>query len=143
MEEQTSTPPKKNKLRIFFLVGISVVAIVLALLWWINYNKYITTDDAKLDSYRIDIASQVNGRISKLLTHEGDTVYKGQPVFEVESAAMISRRAQAEAQYEECLAQIDVAKTTLNEATLRLWHPQHRLRHRSGADRQRAPATIL
>ena len=116
MEEQTSTPPKRNKLRTFFLIGISIIAIVIALLWWINYNKYITTDDANLDSYRIDIASQVNGRISKLLVHEGDTVYKGEPVFEVESAAIISRQMQAEAQYEECLAQIGVAKTTLSEA---------------------------
>ena len=76
----------------------------------------MTTDDANLDSYRIDVASQVSGRISHLLVQEGDTVKEGEPLFEIESAAMLSRRMQTEAQYSQLLAQLEVAKISATEA---------------------------
>lgn len=116
MEEQNTTVPKKSKVRTYVLIVIVLAAIVLAVLWWLNYNKYVTTDDANLDSYRIDIASQVSGRISQLLVHEGDTVFEGQSLFEIESSAMLSRKMEAEAQYEQCVAEVAVAKITLSEA---------------------------
>ena len=115
MDEQTAAP-KKSKKRTFLLIAISIIAIAAAVVWWLNYNKYISTDDANLDSYRIDVASQVSGRISKLLVHEGDTVKKGQPLFELESEAMESRRLQAEAQFEQSIAEVAVTKTALSEA---------------------------
>lgn len=121
MEDQITaqsqpTPKKKSNTKIIVLVITIIIAIVLAVLWWVNYNKYITTDDANLDSYRIDVASQVSGRISQLLVQEGDTVKEGQALFEIESAAMLSRRLQAEAQHEQLLAQLEVAKINVKEA---------------------------
>ena len=64
----------KSKLRMIVMLIIVAIAIVLALLWWLNYRKYITSDDANLDSYRIDVAPQVSGRITRLYVHEGDSV---------------------------------------------------------------------
>ena len=121
MEDQTTAQgqpiqKKKSKTKIIVLIITLIIAVVLAVLWWFNYNKYITTDDANLDSYRIDVASQVSGRISRLLVQEGDTVKEGQPLFEIESAAMLSRRMQAEAQYAQLMAQIEVAKINVKEA---------------------------
>lgn len=121
MEDQTNAqnqpvPKKKSKTKVIILIITIIIAIVLAVLWWINYNKYITTDDANLDSYRIDVASQVSGRISKQFVQEGDTVKEGEVLFEIESASMISRRLQAEAQYNQFLAQLEVAKISATEA---------------------------
>lgn len=121
MEDQVNAqnqpaPKKKSKTKVIILVIIMIIAVILGVLWYINYNKYITTDDANLDSYRIDVASQVSGRISKLLVHEGDTVKEGDVLFEIESASMISRRLQAEAQYEQLMAQLAVAKISVTES---------------------------
>ena len=121
MEEQTTATPtapssKMSKGRIITLIVIIAIALAVAIIWWINYNKYVTTDDANLDSYRIDVASQVGGRISKLFVHEGDTVREGEPLFEIESAAIVSKRAAIEAQYHQLLAQLEVAKITATEA---------------------------
>lgn len=116
MEEQVTSKPKKSRVKIIALIVIIVGAIILAIFWWINYNKYVSTDDANLDSYRIDVAAQVSGRISNLLVSEGDSVIEGQPLFEIESASMVSRRLEAEAQYEQAMAEIQVAKIALSEA---------------------------
>lgn len=116
MEEQVTNKPKKSNIKIIALIIIIVGAIILAIFWWINYNKYVSTDDANLDSYRIDVAAQVSGRISKLLVDEGESVTEGQALFEIESASMLSRRLEAEAQYEQSLAEIQVAKIALSEA---------------------------
>lgn len=115
LTQNQQTPKKKSKIRIVILIITILVAIVLAILWWLNYNKYITTDDANLDSYRIDVASQVSGRIAKQLVQEGDSVQEGDTLFEIENAAMVSRKLQGEAQYNQLLAQLEVAKINVNE----------------------------
>ncbi len=121
MEEQvtaqsSTAPKKKSKLKTIVLIIILIIAVVLGVLWWINYNKYITSDDANLDSYRIDVASQVSGRITKQLVVEGDTVKEGDILFEIDNSSIISRKQQAEAQYQQLLAQLEVAKINVVEA---------------------------
>ena len=115
-DNKTVPVHKKGKGKIILLIIIIIVAIVLALLWWINYQKYISTDDANLESYRIDVAPQVTGLITKLHVMEGDTVKIGDALFDIESASMVSRREEAQAQYQQLLAQLEVAKVSLSEA---------------------------
>ena len=85
-----STPPtaeaphKTDKKRIIILFLFLVVAVIAALIWWHDYNKYVSTDDANLDSYRIDVAPMVTGQITQLYVAEGDSVTKGQPLFDLE-----------------------------------------------------------
>ncbi len=120
MEEQVTTQDstsqvktsqdKKSKLKTIVLILLLIIAVVLGALWWKNYNKYITSDDANLDSYRIDVAAQISGRITKQLVAEGDTVKKGDILFEIDNSSMISRKLQAEAEYQQLLAQLEVAK---------------------------------
>ena len=76
----------------------------------------MTTDDANLDSYRIDVDAQVSGRIAQQLVQEGDTVKEGDTLFVIENAAITARRLQAEAQYQQLLAQMEVAKINAIES---------------------------
>ncbi len=101
---------KKGKLEKIVLVLILLIAIGSGAWWWINYNKYITSDDANLDSYRIDVAAQISGKITKQLVVEGDTVKKGDVLFEIDNASMVSRKLQAEAEYQQLEAQLEVAQ---------------------------------
>ena len=111
-----STSPKTSKKRILFLVIFLLGAIVGAILWWHNYNKYISSDDANLDSYRIAIAPMVTGQITRLYVQEGDSVRLGQPLFDLEKEGVVARRQEAEAQYRQMVAQLEVGRTALNEA---------------------------
>lgn len=116
MDDNNTEQPKKGKGKFIFIIIICALAIVVAILWYINYNKYISTDDANLDSYRIDIAPQVTGLIKKLYVAEGDTVKEGDALFDIESSSMVSRKQGAIAQYEQLNAQIIVAQSNLVQA---------------------------
>ena len=105
-----------NKIRTIVMIVILVIAIVVAIFWWLNYRKYISTDDANLDSYRIDVASQVDGRITKLYVMEGDTVKEGDVMFELDNTLIISKLQAAQAQYEQLLSEVVSTKTSLIEA---------------------------
>ena len=45
----TTVSGKGEKRKIIFLIIFIIVAIVVAVLWWLDYRKYIRTDDANLD----------------------------------------------------------------------------------------------
>ena len=112
--EDTGSVKKHNsKMRFIIMMIIVVIAVGLALLWYNGYRKYITSDDANLDTYRIDIAPQVTGVISKLYVHEGDTVKSGDILFEIDSKAMQSRLEQAQAQHKQSVSEISVYETEL------------------------------
>lgn len=107
---------KSNKIRLIVLIIFLIGATVSAVLWWRNYNKYVSSDDANLDSYRIDVAPLVSGQITRLYVQEGDSVAMGDPLFDIEKESMVARRQEAEAQYQQLLAQLQVSQTALSEA---------------------------
>lgn len=107
---------KKDKKRIIFISAFSAIAIVIAAVWWINYNKYISSDDANLDTYRISISPQVSGMITQIFVFEGDTVKKGDILFSLDSAAIYSRYESALADFQQLEAQTEVARVNLLRA---------------------------
>ncbi len=116
MGDNNTEQPKKGKGKFIFIIIICAAAVAAAVIWWIDYNKYISTDDANLDSYRIDVAPQVTGLVTKLYVDAGDSVKMGDPLFDIESASMVSRKQGAIAQYEQLNAEIAVAQTNLVQA---------------------------
>ena len=107
---------KKGKGKIIFISAFGTIAIIAAVIWWIEYRKYITSDDANLDSYRVSVSPQVSGMITKIFAHEGDTVRKGDILFTLDSAAVYSRYLSSIADYQQLKAQVDVARTSLARA---------------------------
>ncbi len=96
MEQEIITPtPKKNKLKVY----IPLIIIVLAVLgggwyWYADYMKYISTDDAHVDSENLSISSKMLGRILKLYADEGDSVKAGTLLVELDSSDLLAQRKQ-------------------------------------------------
>ena len=117
-ETPQATPPKhhSNHKNIFILGFLLVGAIVAGVFWWLNYQKYVSTDDANLDTYRIAVAPQVSGLVTKLYVQEGDTIAEGDPLFDIESTSVVSRRREAEAQYQQLMAETEVNRINYEES---------------------------
>ena len=85
--QQTSSSNNKtegfSRKRLIFLIVFLVAAIIVGGLWWHNNSLYISSDDANIDSYRIDISSIIDGQISGIYVEEGQTVSQGTPLFKV------------------------------------------------------------
>ncbi len=111
---------------------ILVIAAVLTAsgIWYRDYSKYLTTDDAHVDSDMVSVSSKILGRISRLYVNEGDQVKKGQLVAELDSADLLVLRnqalalkaqsqtsvGQAEAKYKFDKVSINVLKVNLERA---------------------------
>ncbi len=98
---------KEKGLKVYIPL-IIVIAIVLCSGWyWYNeYTKYVSTDDAHIDSDNYAISSKVLGRINHIYFEEGDTVRKGDLLAELDSTELHAQKVQAIAN----LAQSDAAQ---------------------------------
>ena len=113
MADAVNVSGKGEKKKIVFLIIFVVVAIVAVVLWWLNYRKYISTDDANLDTYRISISPQVMGQVAQLHVMEGDTVKQGEVLLVLDDSVASARVRQAEAQKEQQLAQLASQRVNL------------------------------
>lgn len=88
---------KKSKKVYLPLFAVILLVVGFAVYYYVEYSKYITTDDAKVDSDNVAVSSKVLGRIAKLYVDEQDSVKVGQLIAELDSTDMVSQKLQAEA----------------------------------------------
>lgn len=108
--ENSDTKSTSSKKGLIILIIVLVVGSVAAFIWWRNYEKYIATNDANLDSYRISVSSMVMATIQNQLVEEGDKVNKGDLLVELDSSEIKSKQAELEAQRKELEAQLALMK---------------------------------
>lgn len=111
----TASPSKKapNKSLIWLIVLLSI-AVIAAFLWWWNYRKYISTDDANLDSFRVNVAARVMAPMLTLYAWEGDTVKAGMLLAELDSSNIKAQLQEAIARREQMVANLKLDKENLN-----------------------------
>jgi membrane fusion protein (multidrug efflux system) len=87
---------KKEKSGKVYIPMILVFLLVLGggIYWYIDYSKYIKTDDAKVESDNVAVSPKMLGRIAELFAEEGDVVKKGQLVAVLDSSNMVSQKNQ-------------------------------------------------
>lgn len=113
----TASPSKKTSNRsLIGLIVILLVAVVAALVWWWNYRKYISTDDANLDSYRIHVAARVMAPMLTLHAWEGDTVKAGALLAELDSSNVTAQLQEAIARRNQLTSSLLLDKESLNTA---------------------------
>lgn len=123
---------KKEKNNKVYIPLFLVIALVLGgiIYWYIDYSKYIKTDDAHVEADNVAISSKMMGRISEEFIKEGDSVKKGQLVVVLDSLDLAAQKnqaiagklqteaaiAQAEAKYQYDLTNNKVSEITLSKA---------------------------
>lgn len=82
--------------------------------WYSDYTRYISTDDAHIESDNVQIGSKILGRIALLYGAEGDTVKKNTLMVELDSLDLLAQRNQTLALVEQAISQLEQAKAKLN-----------------------------
>ena len=89
---------KKKGIRVYIpLVVIVLIVLAGSYYWYREYQKYIKTDDAHIDSDNVAISSKILGRIMHLYAQEGDSVNKGMLLVDLDSTDLIAQVHQANA----------------------------------------------
>jgi membrane fusion protein (multidrug efflux system) len=123
---------KKEKSGKVYIPLILVILLVLGggIYWYIDYSKYIKTDDAKVESDNVAVSPKMLGRISELFADEGVVVKKGQLLAVLDSTDMVAQKnqtvaakmlaeasvLQAKAKYQYDLKNNKVLEVSLNKA---------------------------
>jgi membrane fusion protein, multidrug efflux system len=95
MEKNSQEGSQKKKGKLYIPLIIVVVAVLAGgIYWYIQYSKYISTDDAYVDADRAVLSSKVIGRISKLYVQEGDSISKGMLLAELDSSELVAQKNQ-------------------------------------------------
>ncbi|MBV9521290.1 MAG: HlyD family secretion protein, partial [Alphaproteobacteria bacterium] len=93
------------------------------ILWWLAARQWESTDDGFIDTHMVRIATQVAGRVSRVLVDDNADVAQGQALLELDPADLQAGFAQATAaqasaagKLGQAHAQRDVAAANVEEA---------------------------
>ena len=114
---------KKKDLKIYIPLTVVILLVLAgAIYWYIDYTKYIKTDDALVSSDVVSVSPKIMGRISKLYVEEGDSVKQGQLIAELDSTDLLAQKKQVisgKAQTEANKAQAE-AKYKFDEKNIKI-----------------------
>jgi membrane fusion protein, multidrug efflux system len=106
------------------LIALVVVGvIVVGAEWWIEASKWVSTDDAFIDTHTVQVSAQVAGRVKAVLVNDNQEVRTGQPLVELDPADFqaalsqaLANQQSAQGQLAQAEAQLPVARANLDEA---------------------------
>ena len=112
-----------KKWKSVYLPIFIVVVIVMTggVYWYINYQKFVSTDDAFVQYDTVTVSPKIMGRIVRLMADEGDTVKKGDLLFELDSTDISAKMAhlqsllsETDAKEKEATARYALTKQQIN-----------------------------
>jgi membrane fusion protein, multidrug efflux system len=88
---------KKEKSGKVYIPLLLIILLIAggAIYWYIDYSKYINTDDAHVEADNVAVSSKMLGRISQIFAVEGDFVKRGQLLVVIDSTDLIAQKNQA------------------------------------------------
>ncbi len=117
------TEKKKKGIRVYIpLIVVTIVVIAAAAYWYREYSKYISTDDAHIDTDNVAVSSKMLGRITDLYVDEGDTVREGELLAVLDSSDLHAQKVSALAAIEQGKANLDqvIAKYSFDKENLKI-----------------------
>jgi membrane fusion protein, multidrug efflux system len=97
--------PKKKKNKIWIPIsGISLIVILSGIYFYRDYARYISSDDAKIESDNVSVSAKIMGRINRLYVNEGDTAKMGMLLVELDSADLFAQKKQVIASKQQAIA---------------------------------------
>lgn len=75
-----------------------MLLLLAALIFYMLSGRYVSTDDAYVQAARVDISTEVSGRIAEIDVHDNQVVHKGQMLFRLDTPRFAIAVANARAQ---------------------------------------------
>ena len=121
---RASVRPRRRRRWLIPLLTLPVAAVVAgSVAWWIEASKWVSTDDAFIDTHTVQVSPQVAGRVKAVPVLDNQEVRSGQPLLELDPADFqaalaqaLANRQGAEGQLAQAKAQLPVAAANLDEA---------------------------
>ncbi|MFZ3236792.1 MAG: HlyD family secretion protein [Stellaceae bacterium] len=111
---------RRRRWLIALIALVAIAAIAGGVRWWIESSKWVSTDDAFIDTHTVQVSAQVAGRVKAVLAGDNQEVRAGQPLVELDPADFQAALSQAMANQESAQGQLAQAKAQLPVAQANL-----------------------
>lgn len=105
-----------NKLRLFLLLVVPLLAIIVALIFYMRGGRYVSTENAYVKSNVLAISSDVSGRAIEVLVKDNEFVRRGDLMFRLDAEPLELDVMQAQAQMDVARADIEALRAEHREA---------------------------
>lgn len=112
LEPSTSIPEKRTT-RILIAGLIALLACGGATGWGVYSSRFESTDDAQVDGHLNVVSSRIAGSIASVYVSDNQTVEAGQPLADLDASEKKVAYAQAKAQYDQAVAQLNSQRPNL------------------------------
>jgi len=119
--ENTETNAKKTGKVYIPLILVVAIVVIAGIVWYRNYSRFISSDDAYVDGDNISVSTKMMGRIVSIKYEEGDTVNKGSLLAVLDSndlsaqkKQMLANKIQAIASREQASAKYNYDQESIN-----------------------------
>jgi membrane fusion protein, multidrug efflux system len=120
------------------LIGVPILVIVGAMIFWLQGGRHMTTENAFVKGDIAQIASEVPGRIMELHIHDHSSVAAGDVLLRLDPATYQLALAKAEAEVDSARASVEQMKANLREIRAEAKEAENKLEYlRTQARRQR------
>jgi membrane fusion protein, multidrug efflux system len=120
-------PNDRGKRRVIFKIVIGIVAIALIALgigWWLNAQKFESTDDAYVTGHSHPVSFRVNGTITEVLVDDNEYVRAGQIIAKLDPLDFVVQLQQADASLQQARAQLKQSDAQVQQAQAQLQQTQ-------------------
>jgi membrane fusion protein (multidrug efflux system) len=107
----------KGKWRILLaLLFLAVVAAGVSGYWYLFMRGIVYSDDARIAGHLVDLAPEINDRLTDVLVHEGEAIHKDQEMFRLDSSGQEAALAQVQASLASAQAALAVNQAQVDRA---------------------------
>jgi len=127
-----------KKMQRLALIGVPVLVIVGALIFWLQGGRHMSTENAFVKADIAQIASEIPGRIMELRIRDHSVVSAGDVLLRLDPASYRLALAKAEAEVDSARASVEQMKANLREIRAEAKEAENKLEYlRTQARRQR------
>ena len=119
-KKQDEAPPKKKSNRKWIIIGVVVLLVIAAGLWYWHSTFTESTDDAQVDGNLYQVSSRVAGQVVNVNVSEEQFVHQGDPIAEIDPSDYQVQLEQAQAdlsnaqaEYEQATANVPITSVTV------------------------------
>jgi len=106
---------RRQRTRLLLLVAVPLIAAAIALAFYLEGGRYVSTDNAYVKADKVPVSAEVAGAVKDVPVHENQTVSAGQILFRLDPAPFRVAVAKAEAKLAEVRTDLAALRASYRE----------------------------
>jgi len=107
--------PLRQRLRLPLMLAGPVIVLLAAGYWFLTTGRYVSTDDAYVQAARVQVSTDISGRVSEIDVKDNERVKAGQLLFKLDQRPFQIAADEARAQLATVRYQIHALKATYHQ----------------------------